>query len=181
MLRPRRLTPKLLLLPPRAEHYGRDLLALHGVPLQPDSQAEDEAFKAYARFWEHLAVEHPNTSSALQVGGIAVPWQGPVEADCVKYADDDYWNHPTVKSHWDCVKKGGWPNIGEETRQAWSAFEARERATHLARADKWQLVLQFDGDFVHEYGWDDRFYVCIRKSDLAERGFDRCWTMSQCT
>src|SRR5262245_33693807 len=45
MLRPRRLTPKLLLLPPRAEHYGRDLLALHGVPLQPDSQAEDEALK----------------------------------------------------------------------------------------------------------------------------------------
>ena len=182
MLRPRRLTPKLLLLPPRAEHYGRDLLALHGVPpLPPDSQAEDEAFKAYARFWEHLAVEHPNTSSALQVGGIAVPWQGPVEADCVKYADNDYWNHATVKAHWDCVKKGGWPNIGEEARQAWSAFEARERATHLARADKWQLVLQFDGDFVHEYGRDDRFYVCIRKSDLAERGFHRCWTMSQCT
>jgi len=23
--------------------------------------------------------------------------------------------------------------------------------------------------------------VCIRKSDLAERRFDRCWTMSQCT
>ena len=86
-----------------------------------------------------------------------------------------------MKAHWDCVKKGGWPNIGEEARRAWDAFEARERATHFARADKWQLVLQFDGDFVHEYGRDDRFYVCIRKSDLAERGFDRCWTMSQCT
>jgi len=24
-------------------------------------------------------------------------------------------------------------------------------------------------------------YVCIRKSDLAQRRFDRCWTLLQCT
>ena len=61
-----------------------------------------------------------------------------------------------------------WPDY-QEAWQAWSAFEARERATHFARADSWQLVLQFDGGFVAEYVWDYRFYVCIRKSDLAER------------
>jgi uncharacterized protein YwqG len=180
MFRPRRLTPRLLLLPPRAEHWSRDLLALHGVPpLAPDSPAESEAFEAYEQFWNGFAEEHPNayyTSSALQVGGIAVPWQGPVEADCVKFADDDYLNHPTVKAFRD-----GWANIEEAARQAYSAFKDRERATHLARSGSWQLVLQFDSDLVHEGGWDSRFYVCIRKSDLAERRFDRCWTMSQCT
>jgi hypothetical protein len=69
----------------------------------------------------------------------------------------------------------------KEGAQVLVAFEARERATHFARADNWQLVLQFDGGFVAEYAWDFRFYVCNRKSDLAERRFDRCWTVMQCT
>jgi hypothetical protein len=87
----------------------------------------------------------------IQVGGIPFAWQDPVETDCVKYADDDYLSYPT------------------------------ERATHFARADSWQLVLQFDDGFVGEYNWDFRFYVCNRRSDLAEGRFDRCSTVMQCT
>ena len=73
-----------------------------------------------------------------------------------------------------------WPDY-EEACQTYYDFEARERATHFARADSWQLVLQVPSD--DEVGpWtDDCLYAFIRKSDLAERRFDRCWTMLQCT
>jgi uncharacterized protein YwqG len=56
------------------------------------------------------------------------------------------------------------------------------RRTWHAR-DRWQLVLQIDSDTDVGMQWGDlgRIYVCIRKSDLAERRFDRCWTMWQCT
>jgi hypothetical protein len=103
--------------------------------------------------------------------------------DCVKFADDDYLNHPTVKAFHERMEKegapGDWPDY-EEAWQAWSAFEARERATHFARADGWQLVLQVPSD--DEVGpWTGYgcLYVCIRKSDLAELRFDRCWTLLQ--
>jgi len=41
-------------------------------------------------------------------------------------------------------------------------------------------VLQIDSDeeIMVDVG---RLYVCIRKRDLAERRFDRCWTLHQCT
>jgi hypothetical protein len=118
-----------------------------------------------------------------QVGGIAFSWQDPVETDCVKFGDDDYSNHPTVKA-W--VERDGppfqWPDF-EEQKKAFSAFRARERATHFARADSWQLVLQIDSDYEAGMQWGNggRIYVCIRKRDLAESRFDRCWTLLQCT
>jgi hypothetical protein len=191
MFRPRRVTPKPLLLPP--PWRSRELLALLGDPPLDNGPAAlsgrwgQDADDAYHRFWESLAAERPHAGfdpcEAIQVGGSPFAWQDPVETDCVKYADDDYLSHPTVKSFHARMKKDGapirWPDY-EDAWQAFSAFEARERATHFARADAWQLVLQFDGDFVAEYLSDDRFYVCIRKSDLAERRFDRCWTVMQC-
>jgi hypothetical protein len=192
MFRPRRLTPKLLLLPP--PWGSRELLALLGDPpldngrVAPSGRWAQDADDAYHRFWKALAAELPNVffygAMRIQVGGIAFPWQDPVETDCVKYADDDYLNHPTVKAFHSRIKRDGaqirWPDY-EEARQAFSAFEARERATHFARADSWQLVLQFYSDFVAECLGDYRFYACIRKSDLAEHRFDRCWTVMQCT
>jgi hypothetical protein len=120
-----------------------------------------------------------------QLGGIAFPWQDPLETDCVKFADDDYLNHPTVKAFHERIKEDGapidWPDY-EEAWQAYSAFQARERVKHFARADGWQHVLQIETD--SELGpWigEGCLYVCIRKSDLAECRFDRCWTMPQCT
>jgi len=147
---------------------------------------EDEA---YDQFWNGLAAEHPNVFTwdgvLHQVGGVAFPYQDAVDADCVMYADDDYLNHPVVKAFHERREKEGapmdWPDH-EEAWQAWSAFEARERATHFARAESWQLVLQIPSD--DEVGpWEGEgcLYVCIRKSDLAERRFDRCWTTLQCT
>jgi len=196
IFRPRRVTPKLWLLPP--PWGSRELLALHGAPPPPDIKpvaswpprmrwGQEE--EAYEQFWKDLAEEHPNMFSAHgaihQVGGIAFPWQDPLETDCVKFADDDYWNHPTVKAFHERIEKDGapidWPDY-EEACQAYRAFEARERATHFARADGWQHVLQIETDAeVGPWIGEGCLYVCIRKSDLAERRFDRCWTMLQCT
>jgi uncharacterized protein YwqG len=84
------------------------------------------------------------------------------------------------------VRKDGppvqWPDF-EEKWHAFSAFEARQRATHFERADRWPLVLQIDSDLQAGMQWGDlgRIYVCIRKHDLAERRFERCWTLVQCS
>jgi uncharacterized protein YwqG len=52
----------------------------------------------------------------------------------------------------------------------------------FARADGWQHVLQIETDSeVGPWIGEGCLYVCIRKSDLAERRFDRRWTMPQCT
>jgi uncharacterized protein YwqG len=139
---------------------------------------EDEA---YQQFWNDLAAEHPNAFTwqgmLHQVGGVAFPWQQPLEVDCVKFADDDYLNHPTVKAFDERYERPDYAKVC----QAYYAFEDRERATHFARADGWQLVLQIPSDCEVGPWTDDCLYVCIRKSDLAERRFDRCWTISQGT
>jgi len=152
--------------------------------------ARRQSFQSYERFWKDLAKERPNaftSDGALhQVGGVGHPWQDPVEVDCVKYADDDYHNHPMEKAWFDLVRSrdappNEWPDF-EEQWEARSAFTARERVTHFARADSWQLVLQIESDSeVGPWTLEGCLYVCIRKSDLAERRFDRCWTISQCT
>ena len=115
MFRPRRVTPKLWLLPP--PWGSRELRALDGVPPPLDwrgiyprcwKRPEDKAFKAYERFWKDLAKERPNaftSDGALhQVGGVGHPWQDPVEVDCVRYADDDYHNQPMEKAWFDLVR-----------------------------------------------------------------------------
>jgi len=128
MFRPRRVTPKLWLLPP--PDGSRELLALHGAPPPPDIKPVaswpprmrwGQEGEAYEQFWKDLAEEHPNAFSAHgaihQVGGIAFPWQDPLETDCVKFADDDYCNHPTVKAFNERIEKDGapfeWPDCEE--------------------------------------------------------------------
>jgi uncharacterized protein YwqG len=193
IFRPRRVTPKLWLLPPP---YGsRELLALDGMPPPPGWTGIDlrcwgePEYDAYEQFWNGLAAEHPNLftwhGALHQAGGVAFPWQHAVEADCVMYADDDYLNHPVYKAFHERMEKEGapvdWPDY-KEASQAYDAFETRERATHFARAGSWQLVLQIEtDDEVGPWTGEGCLYVCIRKSDLAERRFDRCWTMLQCT
>jgi uncharacterized protein YwqG len=200
VFRPRQLTPRLLLLPP--PFCSRELLALDGAHPPPgwtgifprcwDQQGE-QVYEAYRQFWEDLAAEQPNAigsqcSGIYQVGGIAFSWQDPVEADCVKFGDDDYSNNPPEmeKALIERLRKDGpsidWPDY-EEWSQSYDAFKARERAMYRERADSWQLVLQVDSDLGTgmEWGGWGRLYVCIRKRDLAERRFDRCWTLLQCT
>ena len=192
--RPRRVTPRLWLLPP--PEGSRELLALLGYPSPtgstpvapwPPRMSLGQEHEAYQQFWNGLDAEHPNlftwNGMLHQVGGVAFPWQQPLEVDCVKFADDDYWNHPTYKAFHERMEKEGapvdWPDY-EEACQAYYAFEARECATYFARAESWQLVLQIPSDLVGPWT-DDCLYVCIRKSDLAGRRFDRCWTISQGT
>jgi hypothetical protein len=195
MFRPRRLTPRLWLLPP--PDGSRELLALGEVLTGPDWRRRWAAeWEAYERFWRDLAARHPGAFGAHwpstggvihQVGGIAFSIGNPVETDCVKFAEDDYSNHPMEKAWYKLVRTregppDEWPDF-EEQWQARTAFEARERATHFERADAWQLVLQIDSDPAAGMQWGDagRLYVCIRKRDLAERRFDRCWTRLQCS
>ena len=188
IFRPRRLTPRLCLLPP--PFNSCELLTLDGLPppgwrfIYP-KRWEGKTAKAYQQFWQDLDKEHPNAGSYHQVGGIAFPETGPVEADCVKYGDDDYLNHPPEeeKAFRERREKDGapidWPDY-EEWSQAHFAFLDRERASYLERAGNWQLVLQLacDEEIMVDCG---RLYVCIRKRDLAERRFDRCWTLWQCS
>ena len=204
VFRSRRLTPKLWLLPP--PFCSRELLALDGVPpplgwsgIYPMcwKQQGEQVYEAYEQFWRDLAAEHPkafgphwpSTGGMIhQVGGIAFSWQDPVEADCVKFGDDDYSHNPPEeeKAFRERREKDGapidWPDY-EEWSQARDAFNARERAMYRERADSWQLVLQIDSDSESGMQWGDdgRIYVCIRKRDLAESRFDRCWTLLQCT
>ena len=189
IFRPRRVTPRLCLLPP--PFNSCELLTLDGLPppgwrfIYP-KRWEGKIAEAYHQFWHDLYKEHPNACGYHQVGGIAFPETGPVEAECVKYGDDDYSNNPPEeeKAFRERREKDGapvdWPDY-EEWSQAHSAFLDRERASYLERAGNWQLVLQL--------AWDDEIgpwgeghaYVCIRKADLAECRFDRCWTMWQCS
>jgi uncharacterized protein YwqG len=191
IFRPRRLTPKLWLLPP--PDGSRELLAPDGSPASDWKEAVEH--EAYQRFWRDLAARHPGAFGAHwpstggeihQVGGIPFSIGDPVETDCVKFAEDDYSNHPTQKAWFERARRDGTPmewRDFEEQWQAFSAFTARERTTHFERAESWQLVLQIDSDYDAGMQWGDagRLYVCIRKSDLAERRFDRCWTLLQCS
>ena len=195
--RPRRLTPRLWLLPP--PDGSREIMAFGDVPLASPLDwrrrwaAEREAYK---RFWHDLAARHPSAFGAHwpstggeihQVGGIPFSIGDPVEMDCVKFAEDDYSNHPMEKGWYELVRSRDgppdeWPDF-EERWQAHCAFTERERARHFERADGWQLVLQVDSDLAAGMQWGDvgRLNVCIRKLDLAERRFNRCWTVLQCS
>lgn len=183
---PRRLRPRLWLLPP--PWGSRELSAISG-------RAPQDWEAAYEQFWRDVALQYPSAfgphwpstgGKIHQVGGIAFSIQGPVEADCVKFADDDYNNQPEVIA-WFERPRDQRPAVGSPEHEVqWQAFKAFDDArtpTYLERADSWQLVLQIDSDSEAGMQWGDagRIYVCIRKQDLAESRFERCWTIVQCT
>jgi len=188
IFRPRRLTPRRWLLPPP---FGSREMRLLDGPLPPrpywaghyPRSWQQQTYEAYDRFWDDLGLTCPR--AIRQVGGMAFPDQYAVEADCVKFCDDDYLNNPPEeeKAFWERREKEGapidWPDY-EEWSRGYDAFKVRERAMYLERSGSWQLVLQIDTD--EEIMVDNgRLYVCIRKRDLTERRFDRCWTLHQCT
>ena len=51
-----------------------------------------------------------------------------------------------------------------------------------AGADDWTLLLQLDSEDAAGMMWGDTgmLYFWIRRADLADRRFDRCWTLLQC-
>jgi uncharacterized protein YwqG len=63
-----------------------------------------------------------------------------------------------------------------------SGYEDPRRETLEPGADEWVLLLQFDSDSRIDVMWGDlgMLYFWIRKSDLAERRFDRTWMTVQC-
>jgi len=192
IFRPRRMTPRLWLLPP--PRGSVDLATLDGLPAPPGWTGvypkgwDDKTYAAYDQFWTDLKAVLGNAfGEDHQVGGTAFPETGPVEADCVKYGDDDYANDPPEeeKAFRERREKDGapvdWPDY-EEWSQTHRAFLERERASYFARAGNWQLVLQLacDGE-IGPWGVEGHAYLCIRKTDLAECRFDRCWAMWQCS
>ena len=66
---------------------------------------------------------------------MALPDQYAVEADCVKFCDDDYLNNPPEeeKAFWERREKEGapidWPDY-EEWSRGYDAFKVRERAMY---------------------------------------------------
>jgi uncharacterized protein YwqG len=57
------------------------------------------------------------------------------------------------------------------------------RAVELAPgAVDWRLLLQLDNDDALDWVWGDegRLYFWCREQDMAQRRFDRCWTVLQC-
>jgi Domain of unknown function (DUF1963) len=197
VFRPRRLRPRLWLLPPPV--CSRELLGI-GDRAPPHDRSgiypkhwEQATKESYEQFWRDLAVKHPNAfgpppagNMIHQVGDIPFSIGDPVEVDCVKFAEDDYNSQPQVKAWFERARKDGppihWPDFEQQNR-AFGSFEDRQRVTHYDRANRWQLVLQIDSDFEAGMQWGDasRIYVCIRKQDLAESRFDCCWTILQCT
>jgi hypothetical protein len=192
IFRPRRVTPRRWLLPPPSGSV--DLATLDGMRTPPGWTGaypkgwDDKTYETYEQFWEDLDVVHENAFGGYhQVGGIAFPETETVEADCVKYGDDDYANHPPEeeKAFRERREKDGapgdWPDF-KEWSQIYDAFLERERVSYSARAGNWQLVLQLacDGE-IGPWGVEGHAYVCIRKTDLAECRFDRCWAMWQCS
>jgi Domain of unknown function (DUF1963) len=185
---PRRITPRRWLLPP-PPCSSEQILAVDGRP--PPSNCrhpqdwEEATVDAYGQFWDGLSANYPSGFRLYdgiphQLGGTAFPIQASVEADCVKFADDDYHGQPEVKAWFGDPPAFGSPE--HETR--WSAFQAFHEArdpTYFQRADRWQLVLQVDGTEVAGMEVGQRLYVCIRKEDLAACRFDRCWTVIQRT
>ena len=185
MFRPRRLPPRRWLLPP--PFGSREMRMLDGqLPARPYWAGhyprcwQQQTYEAYDQFWTDLGLEWPS-AVIRQVGGMAFPDQFAVEADCVKFGDDAYPNNlpEEEKTLWERRQTEGapvdWPDY-EEWSQGYDAFKVRERAMYLDRSGSWQLVLQLDSDeeIMVDVG---RLYVCIRKRDLAERRFDRCWTL----
>jgi hypothetical protein len=96
IFRPRRVTPRLWLLPPPLGSV--DLATLDGLPAWTDVYPkgwDDKAYETYERFWTDLAAVLGKAFGKYhQVGGTAFPGTESVEADCVKYGDDDYANNP---------------------------------------------------------------------------------------
>jgi uncharacterized protein YwqG len=158
IFKPRILRPTAWLLPPL-------FIALLTEQPRADRAA---AFSAYERFWDDLEARHGEPfgdDTIHQVGGMAFSIQDPVEAECVKYADD----RPRPRAWWQ-----RWLNLDE--------FTKAQRAAHLAQADNWQLVLQVSSDLKAGMQWGDmgRLYLCARKQDLAARRFDQSWMVVQC-
>ena len=52
-----------------------------------------------------------------------------------------------------------------------------------AGADDWMLLLQLDSEEAEGMMWGDvgMLYFWIRRTDLTDRRFDRCWVLLQCT
>ena len=84
---------------PSPSNNSCELLTLDGLPppgwrLIYPKRWEGNIAEAYHQFWQALDKEHPNACGYHQVGGIAFPETAPVEAECIKYGDDDYSNNP---------------------------------------------------------------------------------------
>ena len=61
-------------------------------------------------------------------------------------------------------------------------FRDPRAAALEAGADEWTLLLQLDSEDAAGMTWGDAgtLYFWIRRADLADRRFDRCWSILQC-
>ncbi|WP_421999266.1 YwqG family protein [Reyranella sp.] len=91
-------------------------------------------------------------------GGWPCEVQGPMEIEC------------------EMVRHGLNPGQSE-------AYGDPRMATLRERAKDWRLLLQLDSDEALDWLWGDcgKLYFWCREEDLAQRRFERAWTILQCT
>lgn len=165
VFKPRTLRPTAWLLPPPPGSC--EMIALSKEqPRTWSYKHEGPAVWAYDRFWDDLRARHAEIFGERgrevmhQVGGFAWSIQGPVEAECVKFAEHGPGRRGRQRD----------PHMYAPTKE------------QRARAGEWRLVLQIDSDIEVGMQWGDmgRLYLCARTDDLAARRFDRCWMVAQC-
>lgn len=115
---------------------------------------EDFDEEADKKFWEEVYVDG-NLNKLL---GYADPIQNDMELDCELVTNGLYCGDATGYN------------------------DPRAKALE-ANASQWKLLLQIDSNEENKMMWGDlgRLYYWIKKEDLLNKRFDRCWIGMQCT
>jgi uncharacterized protein YwqG len=94
------------------------------------------------------------------------------------------------------IQLGGWPNPVQSTMELEcemamngistggpEGYRDPRVASLRQRAGDWRLLLQVDSDEQFGWMWGDMgtLYFMCREDDIAQRRFDRVWTILQCT
>lgn len=84
---------------------------------------------------------------------------------------------------WDCVVRSQQIQMQKVAEPNDYRYTDEQRAHIRSEMTKWQFLFQIDSDDSLNVMWGDvgTLYICIPKTSLAERHFEDCWTIMQCS